>query len=50
MYSMRLPAVYYVTDEHMNIVRRSIDIKTLYGADPLGSDIYFSFETQYTPF
>ena len=45
-----MKAVYYTTDHNMNKNITKIGIDELYGIDPLGEDIYFSFETQYTPF
>lgn len=50
LHSKGMKAVYYKTDENMNRVLEHIGINELYGVDPLGDDIYFSFETQYTPF
>ena len=50
MHSKGLPAIYYTTDQYMNRVLKSINIKDLYKANPSSDDIYFSFETQYTPF
>ncbi len=50
LYSKGLKPVYYKTDENMNRVLAHIGVDELYGVDPLGDDIYFSFETQYTPF
>lgn len=50
MHSKGLKAVYYKADENMNRKLDHIGIDTLYGVDPLEGDIYFSFETQYTPF
>ncbi len=50
LYSKGLSAVYYTTNDNMTKVVKSIGIDDLYGADPLSDNIYFSFETQYTPF
>lgn len=50
LYSKKLETVYYKTDASMQNVVDSIGIEQLYGADPLGSDTYFAFETQFTPF
>lgn len=50
LYSKGLKAVYYKTDKDFNRVLEHIGIDELYGVDPLGEDIYFSFETQYMPF
>lgn len=50
LYSKRMKAVYYKADSDMNKNISTIGIDELYGIDPLGKDIYFSFETQYTPF
>lgn len=50
LYSKGLKAVYYKADKNMNRDLRYIGIDELYGVDPLGDDIYFSFETQYMPF
>ena len=50
LYSKGLQAVYITTDKNMDRSLKKIDIKDLYKVDPLGDDIYFSFETQYTPF
>lgn len=50
MHSKGLPAIYYTTDQYMNRVLKSINIKDLYKVNPSSDDIYFSFETQYTPF
>lgn len=50
LHSKGLKAVYYKADGEMNRDLQYIGIDELYGVDPLGDDIYFSFETQYTPF
>lgn len=50
LYSKGLQAVYYKADKDMKRKVAYIGIDDLFGADPLGSNIYFSFETQYTPF
>ncbi len=50
LHSKGMKAVYYTTDHNMNKNITKIGIDELYGIDPLGEDIYFSFETQYTPF
>lgn len=50
LHSKGLKAVYYKADKEMNRDLQYIGIDELYGVDPLGDDIYFSFETQYTPF
>lgn len=50
LYSRGIKAVYYTTDYNMNKNITKIGIDELFGIDPLGEDIYFSFETQYTPF
>lgn len=46
----KLKAVYYTTNKAMEKVITKIGIDKLYGIDPLGDDIYFAFEHQYTPF
>lgn len=50
LHSKNLKAVYYKADEKMNRDLQYIGIDELFGVDPLGEDIYFSFETQYTPY
>lgn len=50
MHSKGMKAVYYKADTKMQRDLQYIGIDELYGMDPLGEDIYFSFETQYTPF
>lgn len=50
LYHKKLKAVYYKTNENMEIEVSYIGIDELYGLDPLGEEIYFSFETQYTPY
>lgn len=50
MYSKGLKAVYYKADTNMKRNLQYLGIDDLYGIDPLGSEIYFSFETQYMPF
>lgn len=50
LYLKGLPAVYFMTDCNMKRVLTSINIEDLYQIAPLSNDIYFSFETQYTPF
>lgn len=50
MHSKGLKAVYYKADKNMKRDLSYIGIDELYGADPLDTDIYFSFETQYTPY
>ena len=50
LYSKGLKAVYYKADKKMNRDLQYIGIDELYGVAPLGKEIYFSFETQYTPF
>lgn len=50
LYSKDLKAVYYKADKCMKRDLSYIGIDELFGVDPLGDDIYFSFETQYTPF
>ena len=50
MYSKQLKAVYIKADAELKRDMQYIGIDELYGVDPLGNDIYFSFETQYTPF
>lgn len=42
--------VYIGTDENMSRKMGYISVDNLFGIDPLGDDIYFSFETQYVPF
>lgn len=48
LYSKGLKAVYYKADKNMNRDLQYIGIDELYGVDPLGDDIYFSFETHNT--
>lgn len=50
LHSKGLPARYFKTDAEMKRVLNYISIDELYGMDPLGSEIYYSFETQYTPY
>ncbi len=50
LYSKGLQAVYLTTDCNMRKVLTSINIEDLYQIASLSEDIYFSFETQYTPF
>lgn len=50
LHSKGLKAVYLLADEKMNNHHSYIGIDTLFGVDPLLEDIYFSFETQFTPF
>ena len=50
LHSKGLPAVYFKTDENMQRVLEYLPIDTLFGVDPLGEEIYYSFETQYTPY
>ena len=50
LYSKGFPAVYFTTDCNIKRVLTSINVEDLYQIAPLGDDIYFSFETQYTPF
>lgn len=50
LHEKNLKAVYYKTDENMKIFTDYIGIDKLFCANPLGNEIFFSFETQYTPF
>ncbi|MDE7326966.1 MAG: HindVP family restriction endonuclease [Lachnospiraceae bacterium] len=50
LYSKGMKAVYCTANTNMNKNIIKIGIDELFGIDPLGDDIYFSFETQYTPF
>ena len=50
LYSKNLKAVYYETNQRMEIEKNFIGIDELFGVNPLGEKIFFSFETQYTPF
>lgn len=50
LYYKGLNAVYYTTDNKMNKTISQISISELYGINPLCNTVYFSFETQYTPF
>ena len=50
LHSKGMKAIYYKTDNQMAKVISQIGINELYGIDPLGDSIYFSFETQYTSF
>lgn len=50
LHSQNLKAVYYKADRNMKRELSDIGIDTLFGVDPLGDDIYFSFETQYLPY
>ena len=50
LHSKGMKAVYYKTKPDMKNDIHYIEIDELYGVDPLGNDIFFSFETQYTPF
>lgn len=50
MHSKRMKAVYFKANKDMEKDIQHIGIDELYGIDPLGDDIFFSFETQYTPF
>lgn len=50
MHSKGLKAVYFKADKNMKRDLTYIGIEELYGLNPLSDDIYFSFETQYTPY
>lgn len=50
MYSKGMKAVYIKAKPDMKRDLNYIGVDELYGIDPLGEDIFFSFETQYTPF
>ena len=50
LYSKDVKAVYFKASKNMAINLSYIGIDELYGLNPLGKDIYFSFETQYTPY
>ena len=50
IHSKGMKAVYYTTNQNMEKVVTKIGIDELYGIDPLKNDLFFSFETQYTPF
>lgn len=50
LHSKNMKAVYYNTDSNMELSRTYIGIDRLFGIDPLDKDIYFSFETPYTPY
>ena len=50
LYSKNLKAVYYETNQRMEIEKNFIGIDELFGVNPLGEKIFFSFETQYMPF
>ena len=50
MYSQGIPAVYLASDGKNDTAHKFLDIRILYGADPMADNIYFSFETQYLPF
>ena len=50
LHSKGMKAIYYKTTHDMEINVSDIGIDEVYKIDPFGDDIYFSFETQYTPF
>lgn len=50
LHSKGMKAVYIKAKPDMKRDLQYIGIDELYGIDPLGDDIFFSFETQYTPF
>lgn len=50
LYSKNMKAVYYTTNSNMEILHSYIGIDRVFGINPLDNNIYFSFETQYTPY
>lgn len=50
LYSKGMKAVYYKTNQNIEKHLTYIGIDELFGINPLQDNIYFSFETQYTPF
>ncbi len=50
MGSKKIKLVYLKLDENGKVVKDYIDAKTLFHADPLDKDLYYSFESSYTKF
>ncbi|MBZ0207833.1 MAG: HindVP family restriction endonuclease [Flavobacteriales bacterium] len=50
MDSKGLPCVYLTMDGKGNVVKKAITAKELFGKSPLDPDLYYSFESAYTPF
>lgn len=50
LHAKGMKAVYYKAKSNMDIELSYIGIDELYGLNPLGEEIYFSFETQYTTY
>lgn len=50
MASKDMPCVYLCMDEGTDVVKRWITAEELFGTTPLSPDLYYSFESSYTPF
>lgn len=50
LYSKGLQANYITMDINLNVFHKKIAINDLFGENPLSDEIYYSFETQFTPY
>lgn len=50
LFSKNLKAIYIKADKNMDRNISTIGIDELFGIDPLGEDVFYSFETQFIPY
>lgn len=50
MHSKNIKPVYLYTNKSLAVIHKNIDVRDLYGGDPLKDNLFFSFETQYKPY
>lgn len=50
MFSKEIPCVYIKTNKNNEIVHKTISAEELFGISPLSKDIFYAFETVYTPY
>lgn len=50
MHARQIKPIYMTLNEQGKLVKGYIDVPTLFKADPLGDEIFYSFETEYAPY
>lgn len=50
MAKLGMPCLYLRQDEHGNVVKDFISAEKLFGSDPLDPNLYYSFESSFSPF
>lgn len=50
MYSQELEPVYLTLDKNLSVKHDKISVSTLFGINPLSSNLFFAFESDYVPY